>query len=707
MKYQFRKSAAWLCLTALLIGSASPCSMASQDVEEPSGNELSMEEITLETMQIVAEAEENFVQEQDPADYSLPVQEENDEETETGRVVFYYEEEPDLIEDAAVGQAWEDTQDIADPAEDPADFAQDDFWDSEIPAEDLADGFFEEPESEDLLSLEEEADLETEEDLMSENDSDVLMEDAQEEAPAAMGDGDFKYVIKNGAAVITGYTGSGTMTPIPSSLGGYPVEEIGKGAFRETDNIDKVVIPKSVKVIGEDAFFACSSLKELTFESGSGVEIGEYAFCITGLTKVTFPADGNIVIGPFAFATSRHLDTIDLNGVVQIGPYAFEASTLKSVTTGSKLKTIAESAFRGCDFLTSVTLKSVTKIEYAAFSYCAKLETVSFPAKLDCIDLYAFLDTKWLNSKAFGPVYQSGALYLYKGAAGTSFQVQNGTRKISPFAFHSQAYLQKVTIPSTVDEIGQMAFFQCPALKEVLIPASVKKIGNYALGYKYVSKGEAEVAIHYHLKQPYYGKRMTDFIIYGEKGSAAQAYAKANGFEFRQSADYGKKPGVKLNVTGTLPLKVGQYCADVKATCTLLCDSVDYWESSAPSVVKVNKTTGKIYAFKTGTAKITVHTKLKAKASYKVKVMKKGKKPVIKTKKITVKNPKTIKRKQIKLLKPVRNPLTSEEKITFKSSNTKVLVVTKSGKIKGVRKGKAKVTIQSGSAKVTITIKVK
>ena len=43
--------------------------------------------------------------------------------------------------------------------------------------------------------------------------------------------------------------------------------------------------------------------------------------------------------------------------------------------------------------------------------------------------------------------------------------------------------LKNVTIPDSVNNIGEVAFMGCESLKTVTIPESVKVIGREALGY--------------------------------------------------------------------------------------------------------------------------------------------------------------------------------------------------------------------------------
>ena len=132
-------------------------------------------------------------------------------------------------------------------------------------------------------------------------------------------------------------------------------------------------------------------------------------------------------------------------------------------------------------------------------------------------------------------------------------------------------------------------------------------------------------------------------------------------------------------------------------------DSVKSYQSSNPRIFTVTAS-GKIIAKKSGSAKITVTLSSGKKCIAKV-IVQKGK---VKTTKLTVNTKKlTLKPGQKSTLKVQRIPYTSQEKITYKSSKSKIVAVNKKGKITAKKKGTAKITITSGKKKITCTVTVK
>lgn len=123
--------------------------------------------------------------------------------------------------------------------------------------------------------------------------------------------------------------------------------------------------------------------------------------------------------------------------------------------------------------------------------------------------------------------------------------------------------------------------------------------------------------------------------------------------------------------------------------------------SSSNKKVATVSSKGVITAKTAGKAKITVKSGSK-KYTVTVTVSK------VKTKKITgVKEAITLKKGKTYTLKAKLSPKNSDEKITYKTSNKKIATVSSKGKIKGIKKGTATITLKSGSVSVKCNVTVK
>ena len=166
-------------------------------------------------------------------------------------------------------------------------------------------------------------------------------------AEAEKRSGQWKYVLEDDGAMITGYVGKPKdMLSIPDKLGGRPVTAIGAWAFEHSE-ITWAILPESLIRIGEGAFAGNFIMTAVTIR-GSVSSIGDWAFngC-TSLTSVTLP--GSI----------RH-----------IGEGAFEgcglmSGGLKRVTLPAGLTFIGEGAFRDSNDLTLAVVENSYAEQYA------------------------------------------------------------------------------------------------------------------------------------------------------------------------------------------------------------------------------------------------------------------------------------------------------------------------------------------------------
>ena len=133
----------------------------------------------------------------------------------------------------------------------------------------------------------------------------------------------------------------------PASLKCIP--ELGNNAVK------KVKIPEGVEIIGEDAFWGCSNLFEITLPSTiTSIESG--AFSGTGITAFNYPQD-----------------------ITSIPANIFINTNLKEFSVPEKVTEIGDSAFYDCADLEKITIpKSVTYIGTGTFAKCRNLTIYGF-----------------------------------------------------------------------------------------------------------------------------------------------------------------------------------------------------------------------------------------------------------------------------------------------------------------------------------------
>jgi hypothetical protein len=158
-------------------------------------------------------------------------------------------------------------------------------------------------------------------------------------------------------------TGRGGSYAIPNG-----VTSIGDDAFYYVTSLRSVTIPNSVTNVGGWAFYNCTGLTNFSVDAANSVysSLGGVLFNKAQTTLIEFPggrggsyAIPNSVtsIGDQAFYYCTSLTNVTIpNSVTSIGGDAFRFCTgLTSVTIGSSVTSIVTSAFWDCTSLTSVT----------------------------------------------------------------------------------------------------------------------------------------------------------------------------------------------------------------------------------------------------------------------------------------------------------------------------------------------------------------
>ncbi len=150
-----------------------------------------------------------------------------------------------------------------------------------------------------------------------------------------------------------------------------------------SEDVEEVVIAKSVESISPYAFAERPNLRKVGFEAGSKcVSIGEGAFYrCTSLESIDVPPSLR-EIGTNAFAWCSALKSIDLSRTIKIGSLSFAyCESLESVDFSPKLKSIGNNAFSRCSSLREVIIPdSVTLLESYAFADCKSLVKARLPA---------------------------------------------------------------------------------------------------------------------------------------------------------------------------------------------------------------------------------------------------------------------------------------------------------------------------------------
>ncbi len=232
--------------------------------------------------------------------------------------------------------------------------------------------------------------------------------------------------------------------------------------------LEKVVLPSTVKNIGDNAFYNCRRLTEINLPAGLKT-IGEFAFYHCKLSEVRLP-EGIISIATSTFQECNELTKITLpRGLMIIGKEAFHGTGITEISFPESLQTIGESAFSGCSALRNVTLPaSLLNLGDSAFFGCSVLEAVFVPGSVKALGSGAFGDCGRLISVTLGEGVESIGNSAFSGCSMLATVIlPNSLQKLQSQAFEECAMLSQIIIPENVTLIGEEAFYHCYALKSV------------------------------------------------------------------------------------------------------------------------------------------------------------------------------------------------------------------------------------------------
>ena len=191
-------------------------------------------------------------------------------------------------------------------------------------------------------------------------------------------------------------------------------------------------------------------------------------------------------------------------------------------------------------------------------------------------------------------------------------------------------------------------------------------------------------------------------LIAVKKGTANLEITMASGLKKTIAVKVQKKTVTTANISGLskrITVKKGK-TAVLSPIITPATSQQKITYSTSNKKIATVSGKGVITAKKAGTAKITVK-------SGKKKVVVTVTVPKTKTSALTVAENVLVKKGKTYRLRAIAEPSNTDEKITYSTSNKKIATVNKSGKIKGIKKGTATITVKSGKVikKVKVTVK--
>ena len=493
---------------------------------------------------------------------------------------------------------------------------------------------------------------------------------------------------------------------------------------------------------------AATADEALVFSDGEDIGI---TYTLSDDGKLVISGTGSIADDAFA-GNTKITSVVISEGVTGIGSRAFTGCTnLTSVTIPEGVTIIDGMTFGNCTSLTSVKLsEGLTRIGDQTFGRCNALETIEIPASLTSIGNDAFKNCAKLrsircyaNSSTWQPRYicDSNTTVYYSYNPNHTHSYKSHVIKMSGCTYSGSEeeicefcgdYYTKetpalghdwnrgeTTEDASCESDGEKTYTcrRCGDKKKETIPATGHSwVRSWHEDATCTDDGVDEYTCRYCDTE-----KRTTIKATGHKFSAwavtQEATVDEEEVQTRTCSACGEQetkitrdrlqPTMKLNQS-SIVLKTGQKTKCLKVTGLAKGDFISTWSTDNWSIADVSVSsdgTCNITAGKT-TGKTRIHIYLNS--GYEKSVTVKVQKTAVKTTKIKG-VPKTLKLKknQKYSLKPVLKPVTSKEKITYKSSSSKVVKVDSKGRITAKKKGTAIITVKAGKKTVKCKVTVK
>ncbi|MDE6633010.1 MAG: leucine-rich repeat protein [Muribaculaceae bacterium] len=280
---------------------------------------------------------------------------------------------------------------------------------------------------------------------------------------------------------------------------------IPERAMYQKKTLSRIIFPKTLEIIGSDAFYECGLMGSLVIPEGvtkigekefwqdntgyDNLNYGVFAQCCSLYGELSLPSTLQF-IEDNAFAKTGFTGTLNIpENVKTIGNHAFIGNQFSGdLIIPDGVENIGSAAFSGIPFTGRLVLPKNIKTIYAmTFEGCGFSGVLSLPEGLRNIEVSAFAGCKIRGELKLPSTVQRISNRAFERTKISSLVLPENLYYIGNADFEDCSELRgSVTIPSKVQRVCQDLFSGCINLNEVVLPKDVLTIGAAAF-YKCVN----------------------------------------------------------------------------------------------------------------------------------------------------------------------------------------------------------------------------
>ena len=157
--------------------------------------------------------------------------------------------------------------------------------------------------------------------------------------------------------------------------------------------------------------------------------------------------------------------------------------------------------------------------------YSRDVDAIQVKPGVTYLGAFAFRNLTYARTVTLPDTLTAMGHYVFSVSAIASVTLPAGVTNVPDGAFYYCTNLSTVTLPEGLRTIGEGAFKNCSSLREIVLPDGVVSIGKDAFRYSGLSRITIPAGVT-SIGEDAFSPGTT---IVTTKGSAADAYAKANG----------------------------------------------------------------------------------------------------------------------------------------------------------------------------------